>query len=104
MEIAEGKTWALVAVPNVRFPRHAEAVRVKISDKSPGGHWIVKLSQDAGDRTHDWQPFGLKPNALSLEAQLNPWFRLKLDRPLKYVQLGLEGDPGDYVVFESLDV
>jgi len=104
VEIADGKTWTLVAVPDVLFPPGSEAVQVTVAEKSPGGHWIVKLSQDAGDRTFDWQPFGLKPTSLHKKAQLNPWFRLKLDSPLKYVQLGLEGNPGDYVCFESLEV
>jgi len=104
IEIGEGRTWAIVAIPEVQFPSRSAAIRVELSEKSPGANWIVKLSQPSGHATQDWLPFGMNPASLNMEADLNPWLRLGLDSPLQYLQLGLEGEAGDFATFERLEV
>jgi hypothetical protein len=106
VEIGAGKTWAVAAIPNLLLPENGTDVRVRVSSKSTGATWAVKLSGD-WDQTGawvDWLPFGVNSTTGEQTTDLDPKVIFDMDRrPLTYLQMAVQGNPGDYAVFEFLD-
>jgi hypothetical protein len=102
--IAPGKNWAVVAVPDCKLPEEATKVRIRVGamqGKAP--RWVFKLYGDM-------EGFGTRSN----------WFFESTQAPMETVrdidprvrgargaawmlQLGLSGEPGDSVVFKTVE-
>ncbi len=102
--IAPGKTWAVAAIPDLLVPAETKNIRVKVNTCT-GTKWVVKMSGD-WDQTGgwtDWVAFYLDSNG-DYAKLLPSSILFDLDRrPLKYLQIGLEGIAGNYVEFEFIN-
>lgn len=109
VEVAPGKTWAIAYMTDVRLPAGVNNVRIAVTRcEGSDALWIAKLSGDLDGFGYSdtWLPFGNGSNYVG-EA------RRRLDRrvvrrndqrqPLYDLQIGLTGQPGDFVQFGSVD-
>lgn len=102
--IAPGKTWAIAAIPRVVLPSRVGTIRVRVRSVT-GGQWLVRLHGDVRGKGifTDYGPFqGQKETGLQA-IEIDPRLLRLQHRPVVQVQLGIEGAPGDAVVFESLE-
>jgi hypothetical protein len=105
VEVAPGATWAVVAIPNLLLPPNARRLQVSVAElHGDKPDWIIKGYSDfvgLGTLSH-WLPAGLGTRELTLSAPLTSDVLGAISQPLRQFQVGLEGQPGDYVVFKSL--
>jgi len=105
VEIAPGQPWAIAAVPNVLLPPEVGKIRVGVRELGGQGRWLMRLYGDVkgtGALT-TLGPFQDVTATGSVTMELDPRLLRLAHRPLLQVQLGLEGEPGDYVVFDALE-
>lgn len=103
VEIAPERKWAIAGSRGVLLPANVQAIRVHVG-RLTGGKWLMRLWGDVrGDgRQTTIGPFeGMDRTGTALVG-IDPRLLRGCDRSPVMVQLGLEGDPGGSVVFESL--
>ncbi|MBI5830756.1 MAG: hypothetical protein HZB16_00410 [Armatimonadetes bacterium] len=100
--IAADRKWAIAAVPNVTLSPQGR-LRVKVRAIS-GGNWLVRYYGDV-DGTGKMVSVSVHERMTSpgtAEISLDPRL-LPGARPVQF-QLGIEGKPGDFVEFESVEL
>lgn len=105
VEVAPGRQWAIAAVPKVSFPEGFGGVRVRVGALGGGGKWLVRLYGDlrATGTPLDVGPFQGATATGESVVMLDPRALDLSHHPLVQVQLGLEGPPGAFALFESLE-
>jgi hypothetical protein len=104
VEVAGGRRFAIAAVSQLALPGDLGQIRIGVAELGGGGKWFVRfygalrqpgapvtlgIAQDedaAGERSFD----------------LDPRLRTQPDAPLQ-LQLGVEGEPGAYVIFNKVE-
>jgi len=105
VEIAPERTWAIAAVPGVGLPPRVATVRVSVRAVGGGGQWLVRLygALREGHRLLTFGPFQSMTGTGSFALDLDPrLLRPGQDARLQ-VQVGLEGAPGAWAVFDALE-
>lgn len=105
VEVAPERAWAIAAVPGLRLPPRVATLRVSVRAVGGEGQWLVRVYGPLreGNRPLTFGPFqsmtGTGSHALDLDPRLlRPAAGARLQ-----VQLGLEGKPGAWVVFDGLE-
>ncbi|MBC7328404.1 hypothetical protein H5T87_09885 [bacterium] len=103
VEVAPDRKWGLAYFSNLYLPNDISSIKVSVADVSPNGKWVMKLRGnllgDGVDRTIHLFTSTVKGNET---INLDPRFPLHWKPPLE-LQLGLEGEPGAYAVFKSVE-
>ncbi len=103
VEIAQGRRFAIAACSHLKLPGDLGRVRVRVAELGNGATWFVRLYGELripGDR----RTVGLAQDETAAGERifhLDPRFRQLPDAPLQF-QLGVEGAPGAFVVFEDV--
>ena len=106
VEIAPDRKWGIAAVPNVALPANVSTIRVKVRELGGGGKWLMRLYGDirGTGSPNTFGPFQDMAAAGLSTLELDPRALRLVGTPPIQVQLGLEGPPGAYVVFESAEL
>jgi hypothetical protein len=104
VEIPKGRTWSIVAVSNRLLPPTVGAVRVRVSAVGGDARWLIRLYGDIhGAATPVTRSmFEQRPSAGTFTQEIDPRMLLLQRRPPVQVQVGIEGSPGAYAVFRSI--
>ena len=105
LQTGSDKDWAVISVPNVVLPPEASAIRITVSDISPGTCWSVKLTSDLdgdGKPAEDWLPCSSN-SAETVSRRLHSVIRNNIRTPLTLLQLAVEGPAGSYATFEQIE-
>jgi len=100
------RTWWIAAANDVRLPTQIGRIRVRVVEFGGNAEWFVRVY---GDLRGDGGPprtvgfFQDETRMGMAELSVDPRLLPPEHGPLLQVQLGVEGDPGDYAVFESLE-
>jgi hypothetical protein len=103
VSVPPGATWRIAAIDRILLPDRAGGIRVRIAEVGGTARWLVRLYGDlrgTGPRTAGL--FQDEREAGEVEIAVDPRLVPSGRTPVQ-VQLGLEGAPGDHVVFESLE-
>jgi len=105
VQVAPGKKWAIAAVPNVLLPPNIERIRLRVREIGCRGKWLTRLY---GDLKGNGTPTTLAvfqdvPRPGEAMAEPDPRLLKGACRLPTQFQLGLEGEPGSFVVFESVE-
>ena len=105
VEVAPDWKWAIAAVENVLLPENVGAISLRVREISPSGKWLMRLWGEVRGRGRAMTTSVAERERRVGEVVFEPDPRtLRMpSRPPVQVQLGIEGEPGDYVVFEALD-
>lgn len=99
------RTWRIAAADRIRLPEHVGKIRLRVAELGGEARWLMRVYGDlrAGGRPRTVGFFQDETRTgvvtLVIDRRLLP----QEHRPKLQVQLGLEGRPGDYVVFDSLE-
>jgi hypothetical protein len=105
VEIAPGKNWAIAAIQDIQLPSTVTGVRVRVHSITGGGRWLVRFHGDfygEGNEV-DYGPFQGETITGQRTITIDPRMMQLKSQPPIMVQLGLEGNPGASVEFESLE-
>lgn len=104
VEVAPGREWAIAAVPGVALPTDIRRVEVRVGELGGGARWLVRLYGDIrGTGRQATQSICERQSGLGLgEFTLDPRLLRLRHRPSLQLQLGVEGGPGAWAVFESV--
>ncbi|NQT87897.1 hypothetical protein HQ560_14110 [bacterium] len=98
-------TWRIAAANGIRLPERVGSIRVRVAELGGEARWLMRvygnLRPGGPPRTVGLFQDERRKGVVSLV--LDPRLLPQENRPLLQVQLGLEGRPGDYVVFDSLE-
>ena len=103
--VCEGRTFAIAAASNLALPAKLGQVRVRVAEVGGGARWFIRLYgelRQPGDR----RTVGLAQDeaaAGEISFDLDPRLRTRADAPVQ-LQLGVEGPPGSFAVFEDLAI
>jgi hypothetical protein len=105
VEVAPDRKWAIAAVPGVHLPDRVAAIRGNVRALGGGGQWLMRVYGDLrqSGRTTTFGPFQSMTGAGPFALDLDPRLLRPGQGTLLQVQLGLEGDPGAWVVFDGLE-
>jgi hypothetical protein len=105
VEVAPGRKWAIAAVPGVRLPNRVAAIRVSVHGLGGGGQWLVRVYGDLrqSGRAITFGPFQSMTGTGAFALDLDPRLLRPAQGTLLQVQLGLEGEPGAWAVFDGLE-
>lgn len=105
VEIAPGKTWAIAAVSGVQLPEHTGKVRARVVEKSDTARWLARIYGDLRDQGGAWTTGPIQDvlRTGEREVDIDPRILHVTDGVPLQVQVGLEGEPGDYAVFDLLE-
>jgi hypothetical protein len=104
VEVAEGHRFAIAAASHLTPPKDLGRIRIRVVDVGGGAKWFVRLygaMRQQGKPT----PLGIaQDEAVTGERvfHLDQRARTQPDAPLQ-LQLGVEGEPGAYSVFDSVE-
>ena len=104
--IRTGGTWRMAAANGIRLPERVGEIRARVTARGGKGRWLLRVY---GDLRGDGRPrtvgfFGEEEPVGDIRRPVDP--RLVGPNPRRQpfqVQVGLEGAPGDSVLFESLE-
>lgn len=102
--IAPNRTWAIAAVPAVRLPSNTAQVHVKVRAFKGKSGWLMRLYGDLRGKGSP-STTSLFERCLTVGESLaepDPRLLQRNDSAPVQLQLGLEGEPGDCAVFESI--
>ncbi len=105
VSVPPGRTWRIAAANRIRLPEHVGKIRLRVADLGPGATWFMRVY---GDLRTPGQPrtvgfFQDETRTGVATLVVDPRLLPQSDGPLLQVQLGVEGRPGDYVIFDSLE-
>lgn len=105
LEVQPGKTWSGALLDNVLIPRDAATARISISEISPDARCIIKLLGNFdGCPTEDTiVPFDPIDRAEISVTDLDARVAFHSGGLLRQLQICMEGNPGGYVVVDSLE-
>lgn len=103
VEIAPERRWGIAGVRGVLLPAGTRAIRVRVARLS-GGKWLMRLWGDVRGDGVDTTigPFEGMDRTGLVSVPIDPRLLRGCSRTPVMVQLGLEGEPGASVVFESV--
>jgi len=104
IEITPGCAWAIAAIPAVCLPADTGRITVRVRSLSEGSRWLMRLYGDVRGTSRPATSSLAEQCTRTGEVTLEPdprLLRLGRDRPVQ-LQLGLEGQAGDSVIFEGL--
>ncbi len=103
--VAPGRKWAIAAIPNILLPRDAGRIRLKVRSVEGGAVLLMRLYGDAWGYGRPVTVSIFEKNGVTgeFEAEPDPRAMAAAGRAAFQVQLGVEGEPGAAVVFESLE-
>ncbi len=99
VEVAPGKTWAIAAIPNIIMPANTISIEVSIKSLSGGGKWLMRLYNG------DFSTLGVFESVSTAGVHFvtpEPGLLILTRGQRLEIQLGLEGQPGSYVVFQGV--
>jgi len=105
VSIPTGSTWRIAAANRILLPQHTGKIRLHVAELGGSGQWFMRIYGDLrGDghaRTVGFFQDETRTGVVSLaiDRRLIP----QQQPPPLQVQLGVEGAPGDYAVFQSLE-
>jgi len=104
VEVSAGRTFAIGAMSKLALPSDFGRIRVVVAETGSGAKWFVRLY---GELREPGQPrtVGIAQDETSTGErifEMDPRVRTRVDAPLQ-LQLGVEGEPGAYVVFENVE-
>jgi hypothetical protein len=103
VKIAPGRNWGLAYFPNLYLPNDIKSVQVEVADVSPKGRWVMKLRGDLLGEGRDLTLHLFTSSKPGIErVNIDPRFPLHWKSPIE-IQLGLEGEPGAYAIFKSVE-
>ena len=103
VEVAEGRTFAIAAASRLALPSDLGRIRVRVSAMGGDARWFVRLYgelREAG-RHHTVGVAQDETSAGERWFQLDPRLRALTNAPLQ-LQLGVEGSPGAFALFEDV--
>ncbi|NQU25923.1 MAG: hypothetical protein HQ567_31930 [Candidatus Nealsonbacteria bacterium] len=98
------KKWRIAAANRIRLPERVGTVRVRVAQLGAESQWLMRIYGDLRGDGHQ-RTVGLFQDETRTGVAtvvIDPRLLAK-ERPALQVQLGLEGSPGGYVVFDSLE-
>lgn len=103
VEVSTDRNWGLAYFSNLYLSSNISGVKIHITYVHPKGRWVMKLRGDLlGDgRDLTFQLFSSSKAGVE-SVNLDPRFSLHWMPPLE-IQLGLEGEPGAYAIFKSVE-
>ena len=99
------RTWRIAAANRIRLPEHVGKVRLRVAELGAGARWFMRVYGDVREAGHP-QTVGFfqdETRTGTVTLVVDPRLLCQTHRPLLQVQLGVEGRPGDYVVYDSLE-
>ncbi len=105
VEIAPGKTWAIAAISGVQLPEHTGKVRARVVEQSDTARWLVRVHGDLRGQGGVWTTGPIQDVAKKGErvVDIDPRILHVTDGVPLQIQVGLEGESGDYAVFDLLE-
>jgi hypothetical protein len=103
VEIAPGRHFAIAAMSDLALPKDMGSIRVRTAAMGGGASWFVRLYGELR-QVGQLRTAGIAQDELAigeLVFPVDPRLRTLPDVPLQ-LQLGVEGPPGAYVVFEHV--
>jgi hypothetical protein len=103
--VPPGQTWRIAAADHIRLPEHVGKIRLSVAELGGNAKWLMRvygvLRAGRAPRTVGFFQDETRTGVVTLVV--DPRLLPQDGRLLLQVQLGLEGHPGDYVVFDSLE-
>ncbi len=104
VEVSAGRTFAIGAMSELALPSDFGRIRAVVAETGRGAKWFVRLY---GELREPGQPrtVGIAQDEISTGERIfevDPRVRTRVDAPLQ-LQLGVEGEPGAYAVFENVE-
>jgi hypothetical protein len=103
VEVAEGRRFAIAAASRLALPADLGRIRVRVAEIGGGGMWFVRLYGELR-QPGEQRTVGIaqdEPRAGERMFELDPRMRQLPEAPLQ-LQLGVEGPPGTFAVFEDV--
>jgi hypothetical protein len=103
VEVAPGRRFAIAAASQLALRENLGRVRVRVAEIGGGAQWFVRLYGELR-RVGERRTVGLAQNEAAIGErifELDPRLRGLPEAPLQ-LQLGVEGAPGAFVVFEDV--
>jgi len=103
--VPPGRTWRIAAAGGIRLPRHAGRVRLNVAELGGDARWLIRLygNLPATGLPRTVGLFQDETRKGTVTLAIDPRLVSREHGPPLQIQLGLEGGPGDYVVFDSLE-
>ena len=101
VEVADGRTFAIAAASRLSLPKEFGRIRVRVARLGGGAKWFVRL-YGALREPGDARTIGIAQDETVTGERMfdiDPRMRTLREEPLQ-LQLGVEGPPGAFVVFE----
>jgi hypothetical protein len=103
VEVPQGRTYAIAAASHLLWPKDSGRMRVRIAEVAGGARWFLRIFGELREpgRRHT---VGVAQDEIALGERffhLDPRLHTLTDAPLQ-LQLGVEGPPGAFVVFEDV--
>ena len=103
--VPPGRTFRIAAADRIVLPAQVGTIRLRVAQLGGGAKWFVRvygnLQRGAAPRTVGFFQDETRTGTVTLAV--DPRLLPRGDGPPLQVQLGLEGGPGDFAVFESLE-
>jgi hypothetical protein len=105
VEVATDRQWAIAAVPHGALPASVGEVRNRVSQVGGGGRWLVRLYGDLRLPGHPTTVSRFEGQTVTgdTSVEIDPRLINLAGSPVAQVQLGVEGPPHAFAVFQSLE-
>jgi len=105
IDVPPGKTWRIAEANHIRLPDNVGHVRLRIAQLGGEATWFMRIYGPlrTGSPRRTVGVFQDETRTGVVVLVLDPRLLSGEHRPPLQIQLGVEGDPGDYVVFDSLE-
>ena len=104
VQVADGRQFAIAAASRLALPRNLGRIRVRVVEVGGGAEWFIRLYGELCQRG-ERRTVGVaqdEPAARECVFDLDPRLRGLPDVPLQ-LQLGVEGPPGAFAVFQDVE-
>jgi hypothetical protein len=104
VEVAGGRAFAYAASSQLALPKELGRIRVVVAEAGGGAKWFVRL-YGALRQPNEPRTVGIAQDETATGERLfdlDPRTRTRPEEPLQ-LQLGVEGPPGAYAVFEAVE-
>ena len=105
VEVGSNGVWGAAIARRAVLPDLTNRASVTVTEISDGARWFIRLYGDMGPQKNrtNIAVFQLLESTGTFSIPIDPRRMDISDHPAVQIQLGLEGGPGDYVVFQSLE-
>ncbi len=105
VEITPGRTFAIAAASGLKVPQDLGQIRVRVAETAGGVKWFVRLYGELR-RPGDQRTVAIAQDETVVGERvflLDPRLRQLGEKPLQ-LQLGVEGKPGAFAIFEEVSL